>query len=738
MENHLKRALSLILAYPLLTMAHVEAPHVTAGQATFENPDANTQVIHAADKTAIHCKTFNVKKEETVRFVQPHNKASVLCRVTGKEASIIEGRLDANGRLFLVNPHSIFFRETAQVNVHSLIASTLIIKDEDFVKGNYRFSLDPDAKDSAIVNRGKIVAEQDVVFMAPQIANRAVVKAVAGHVAFLGGDLITLNFEGDNLISFAIDGELKSGFIAQMGQIEAGKGVLLKLRVADAMIKNVVNVNGLVEASSLKNENGKILLVAGSSIAAPKVKVEGPLVQTAGDFIGVTKLEINPEKEMKVLGGSVKPGPGPTEVSFSVPEGMITLDGPFTYLKDPKEPKEKDPKDKDPPKSLNLHAKIIDQNSLIKATGPVTLKADTILLSGNTNAPNTSIKLIGTVIVDGDNVEIKNGYSKGYTLIDGTLDADQSNRSLRISNGKESGIVDVTGPIGSKGPLLELSIETGKLSLHNVGDKNHPGAESLNIKAQTVELLGTFVHAKEQTWEAPIVQLKSGQPTTFITDGASMVFIADSKVALDPQTNVVFETRGGIFELPKLSGEHQQSVTINTGHGDAKIGEFSVKLGSLHVQSQNIQLNGKIEVGSAFMEAQEHICYAVISQVETIPRELLSAGDVTLNAKHGMIGTRELPILVTAKGKIYAGSKSFAYLKGSCADDFPSVYPKNPAPRIVFNDFEIQYLFNEEIFKEEEATMMTLTADLNHVIPHGFVDTKDFSSRRAPIYYQVK
>ncbi|HUD01643.1 MAG TPA: hypothetical protein VMR37_04910, partial [Rhabdochlamydiaceae bacterium] len=264
------------------------------------------------------------------------------------------------------------------------------------------------------------------------------------------------------------------------------------------------------------------------------------------------------------------------------------------------------------------------------------------------------------------------------------------------------------------------------------------GAGNLIVKAQTVEVLGTFVHAMEQTWDAPIVQLKSGQPTTFITDEGSMVFIADSKIVLDPQTNVVFETHGGSFELPKLSGEHQQSVTINTSHGDAKIGEFKDKLGPLHVQGQNIRLNGKIEVDSAFMEAQEHICYAVIPQVETLPSELLSAGDVTLNAKHGMIGTRELPILVKAKGKIYAGSKSFAYLKGSCADDFPSVYPKNPAPRIVFNDYEIQYLFNEEIFREEEATVMTLTADLNHVIPHGFVDTKDFSSRRAPIYYQVK
>ena len=137
-------------------MALVEEHQVTAGSATFEQPDANTQLIRAADKTAINCKKFNVGKDETVHFIQPGPKARVLCRVTGKEASIIKGTLKADGRLFIVNPQSIYFRETAKVDVHSLFASTLNIKDEDFVKGNYRFFLEDDAKDSVIMNKGQI------------------------------------------------------------------------------------------------------------------------------------------------------------------------------------------------------------------------------------------------------------------------------------------------------------------------------------------------------------------------------------------------------------------------------------------------------------------------------------------------------------------------------------------------------------------------------------------------------
>ena len=193
-----------------------------------KKPDANDAADQAPDKSVINCKKFNVGKEETVHFIQPGPKAKVLCRVTGKEASIIEGTLKADGRFFLVNPQSIYFRETAKVNVHSLVASTLNIKDEDFVKGNDKFFLDSDAKDSAIVVKGQITAGQDVVFMAPQIMNQAVIKAALGKVEYLGGELITLNFEGDKLISFAIDEPLKKGFIEQAGQI-TGQEVLREI-----------------------------------------------------------------------------------------------------------------------------------------------------------------------------------------------------------------------------------------------------------------------------------------------------------------------------------------------------------------------------------------------------------------------------------------------------------------------------------------------------------------------------
>ncbi len=722
MENSLKKDLFLFLACPAFMFALVEEPQATAG-VTFEKPDANTQLIRAPDNSVINCKKFNVGKEETVHFIQPSPKAKVLCRVTGKEASVIEGTLKADGRLFLVNPQSIYFRETAKVDVHSLVASTLNIKDEDFVKGNYKFFLEDDAKDSAIVNQGQITARQDVVFMAPQIMNKPVIKAALGKVAFLGGEVITLNFEGDNLISFAIDEPLKKGFIEQAGQIEAGQEVLLKLRVADEMIRRVVNVDGLEPATKMQFENGKVYLVAGSTISAPTIKAEGPVVETAGDFARSQKIELTGDKGLSWQGGFINGKLNSTDVALNAPHGLLEINAPIGKNID----------DKVTVKTLTVNSKIVDQNAFIKTSGAIFFSGDMILISGDTHALNCNITYNGPVVVDGDNVKITSGRSKGDIKFNSTVDADNPSRNLTIFNGSQSGTVLFKEPIGSKGSFSQLSIETGKAIFSNIGDKNRPGTDKLIVKSPNVEFIDQVANAKEQTWEVPNLYVKSGQHTTFISREKPLIFTSVSHIFLSPQTTIAFETNGGNFECAKLSGDNQQSVSINTGHGESKIGELSGKLGPLHVQSQNIHISGKIDVGSIFMEAQENIAYAVDSLNGYRP-ELLSEGEVTLNAKHGMVGTQEFHMLVKSKGKLYLGAKSYAHVDGYFAHGFPYVYKENPPPRIVYQGNETQYVFNEEIFMEEED-LMSLAPDLAHVIPYGFVDASHFSFRRAAIYF---
>lgn len=75
-------------------------------------------------------------------FNQPSSSSIALNRVIGTKASDIQGRIDANGQVFLVNPNGVLFGRGAQVNVGGLVASTLDITDAEF-NGNssrYRFT----------------------------------------------------------------------------------------------------------------------------------------------------------------------------------------------------------------------------------------------------------------------------------------------------------------------------------------------------------------------------------------------------------------------------------------------------------------------------------------------------------------------------------------------------------------------------------------------------------------------
>ena len=48
--------------------------------------------------------------------------------------------LQANGKLFLVNQNGVLFGRDAQVDVGSLVGSTLDIRDDDFLAGRLRFA----------------------------------------------------------------------------------------------------------------------------------------------------------------------------------------------------------------------------------------------------------------------------------------------------------------------------------------------------------------------------------------------------------------------------------------------------------------------------------------------------------------------------------------------------------------------------------------------------------------------
>ncbi len=278
---------------PWHALANPEGGQVVAGKVTIQQENAHKIGIRqTSDKAIIDWQKFNIGANEHVQYYQPSAKAVALNRVVGQDPSAILGRLTANGQVFLVNPNGVYFGKNAQIDVAGLVASTHNIRNEDFLAGNYRFDI-PGKPGAAVINEGVIrIADTGVAaFVAPSVANRGVVVARLGKVALAAANGFTLDFHGDELLAFLVgdevaqtafdlEGRQLTSFVDNAGRIEAAGGyVLLTARAAENAIHGVINHSGVIEARTIGQQNGEIILHAGKG----SLEVSGTLDASAPD-----------------------------------------------------------------------------------------------------------------------------------------------------------------------------------------------------------------------------------------------------------------------------------------------------------------------------------------------------------------------------------------------------------------------------------------------------------------------
>ena len=281
----MKRDVLFFLLFSSTLFALPEQGEVAAGCAEFIAIDTNTLQIVTSDKAIINYPSFQIGRDEHVSFLQPSSKSTVLNRVTGKDPSQILGQLSGNGKVFLVNPQGIYFGPHAKVNVGSFIVSTLNIRDEDFIHENYRFFLEPGSEGSAVINEGAIRASPEgfIALMSPHIENRGSIIAKAEKVILAAAERVTLDFAGDGLMQFTVEGDIKDALIENYGKIESSQGAVhLSMPAAKKAIKTVVNTEGVELAADIVEEGGIIRLVGASEIKAPYVAVDGERVDVGG------------------------------------------------------------------------------------------------------------------------------------------------------------------------------------------------------------------------------------------------------------------------------------------------------------------------------------------------------------------------------------------------------------------------------------------------------------------------
>ena len=284
----------LIGGLPTLVYALPQGGTISSGAGTIDTTGSSLTVTQTTNKIIINWESFSVGKNESVIFLQPDKASSALNNILGNSRTVVEGNLSANGQIVLSNPNGIYISPTANINVASLIASTLKISEQDFIDGLYKFSQDPNKPLASILNEGTIRASDFAALIAPSVNNKGVVVANLGTVGIASGEVTTIDFVGDNLIKFTIskpvegqvldkDGNLIRDRITNSGSIQADGGqVILTAKNASDIIKNVINVEGVIEAKTVTRKNGRIFLGGGDQ---GNVNVAGTL-DTSGEKPG--------------------------------------------------------------------------------------------------------------------------------------------------------------------------------------------------------------------------------------------------------------------------------------------------------------------------------------------------------------------------------------------------------------------------------------------------------------------
>jgi filamentous hemagglutinin family protein len=233
---------------------------VVAGSAVVSSLGNTLLVRQSSSRAIINWTDFSIGASETVRFVLPSASSAVLNRVVSLDPSELNGTLQSNGSVYLINPNGVLVGPQGQIDVHGFIASALDVSGQTFMAGgDLLFSGDSTA---AVVNRGIISTPGgDVVFIARQVGNSGQISAAGGSVNFAGGGEVLLQQAGTPGITVRVLGG--TGAVTNTGIIQTTVAQLTA-NGGNAMAL-AINNTGIIRATGVNNVGGHIRLTAAGT-----------------------------------------------------------------------------------------------------------------------------------------------------------------------------------------------------------------------------------------------------------------------------------------------------------------------------------------------------------------------------------------------------------------------------------------------------------------------------------------
>lgn len=299
---------------------------VRVGAATIDRTADKMTVNQSGNKVQIDWNSFDIGKNKEVEFKQPTEMAVAYNRVTGGNASQIQGKLTANGKVYLANPNGVLITKDAEVNVGGLLVTTKDLEkiSENGNKDKFSRKLQKEGK---ILNQGKITANGErafVVLVGDDVANegkinaenyyhketkkvtecyddpwswgkqcydfdKEIVKSTSGEVHLSSGENVTFTLS-DRYIDVALDDNTVNSIIKNDGAIIANGDITLTTKGRNQALDSLIINNGVLQANKVQNKNGTIILSAGETQLHEKSQIKGEKVSFAeASYYGPTE-----------------------------------------------------------------------------------------------------------------------------------------------------------------------------------------------------------------------------------------------------------------------------------------------------------------------------------------------------------------------------------------------------------------------------------------------------------------
>jgi filamentous hemagglutinin family protein len=605
-------------------------------------------ITQDASQAIIDWQSFNVGSKAIVDFSQKNSNWICLNRIFDQNPTLIFGKIQASGEILLINQNGILFERGSQIDLHTLIASSLNISNSDFMAGTLNFQAGDYQKtgldtylDASVINRGTITTDElgSVFLLAPHVENDGTISTTAGQIGLAAGDAVDIyqniavrNWDIVNVVTQASGNAANDGYAVNKGVMTANTGLI-------GMYGTNVVQNGTATAVTALEVNGEIELVASNSVTTGADSITSTPISDSTEtadlslnYIAgkISIIGLDPEHptdpttapQKVVIDGLIQAPSGTVVIQAqdsvtlasgaSIDVSGIWMDKPASANTTQVQLNSVELADYPDQKDGILHGATITVNNLLGSSignisGYFATQQETAQersLTGGTISISTPYS--GDVTVNqGASINFSGGgthYSAGNVTTTALI---YNNQVYSINDAPETlkytGITTVTNYVGSyvEGANAgSLSLSAGKIVL----DGGIHGAATVGVyQTRTLELLDKMGNENTLGLQAPTggTLIIGSQPTGGVV--SSQDFIVDSVVLYGPNDVLPSNSDTTYLSAQKLSqaGLSSLQVAANTSITIAADADVSLSPGgSLSFVARAIDVEGTVRVPS--------------------------------------------------------------------------------------------------------------------------------------------